>query len=207
MRRPEQDPNEPLLFDLPLGVPERKRSEEPAAERKRPTRAPAPPVPLSLPAEAPRASQEIQDEDGELLVEPGEGYAGAVSRLSSGAADLVVHVALGVVILLGCRGMGIRPTWAEGPAIGLFLLAFSFLYTVVPLAFWGHTLGMAWAGITSRNLDGEPLTFDQTARRWLGSVLTAATLGLPLLLSRGGRSLTDRLSGSATYPAGLAGSD
>jgi len=27
---------------------------------------------------------------------------------------------------------------------------------------------MAWSGITSRNRDGEPLTFEQTARRWLG---------------------------------------
>jgi uncharacterized RDD family membrane protein YckC len=207
MRRPEQDPDEPLLFDLPLAVPERKRSEEPAAERKRPTRAPAPPVPLPLPIEASTVREDDRKEAGDLGMEPGERYAGAASRLSSGAADLVVHVALAVVILLGCRAMGIRPTLADGPAIALFLLAFSFLYTVVPLAFWGHTLGMAWAGITSRNLDGEPLTFDQTARRWLGSVLTAATLGLPLSLSRGGRSLTDRLSGSATYPAGPAGDD
>ena len=196
MRRPEQDPNEPLLFDLPLGAPER-------TERKRPARVPAPPASLPLPVA--ESEPHVQDEEDELVEETGEGYAGAASRLSSGAADLVVHVALGVVILLGCRAMGIRPTLAEGPAIALFLLAFSFLYHVVPLAFWGHTLGMAWAGITSRNLDGEPLTFDQTARRWLGSLLTTATLGLPLLLSRGGRSLTDRLSGSATYPVGPAG--
>ncbi len=74
--------------------------------------------------------------------------------------------------LLGVRGMGVRPSLADWPAFALFLLSFSFLYTVVPLAFWGHTLGMAWGGLTSRNRDGEPLTFDQTARRWLGGILT-----------------------------------
>jgi hypothetical protein len=59
---------------------------------------------------------------------------------------------------------------------------------------------MAWAGITSRSRDGEPLTFDQTARRWLGAILTLCTLGLAILFSFGGRSLTDWISGSATYP-------
>jgi uncharacterized RDD family membrane protein YckC len=71
---------------------------------------------------------------------------------------------------------------------------------VLPLAFWGHTLGMAWAGITSRSRDGEPLTFDQTARRWIGGILTVAALGLPLLATGDRRSLTDAVSGSATYP-------
>ena len=52
----------------------------------------------------------------------------------------------------------------------------------------------------SRNRDGDPLTFDQTARRWLGGILTVATLGLPLLVTGDRRSLTDGLSGSATYP-------
>ena len=94
---------------------------------------------------------------------------------------------------------------ADWPALALFLLSFSFLYTVVPLAFWGHTLGMAWAGLTARNRDGEPLTFDQTARRWLGGLLTLAILGLPLLVTGDRRSLTDLLSGSATYSGRGAG--
>ena len=78
-------------------------------------------------------------------------------------------------------------------------LTFSFLYTVLPLAFWGHTPGMAWAGITSRNQDGEALTFDQTARRWLGGLVTALLLGLPLMALIKGRSLADLISGSAAY--------
>jgi hypothetical protein len=59
---------------------------------------------------------------------------------------------------------------------------------------------MAWARISSRNGDGEPLTFDQTARRWLGGIVTTVTLGLPLLVTGDRRSLTDVISGSATYP-------
>ena len=87
---------------------------------------------------------------------------------------------------------------SDWPAVALFLLSFSFLYTVVPLAFWGHTPGMAWAGLDARGRDGEPLAFDQTARRWIGGILTLLLLGLPLLLAFGGRSLSDLLSGSET---------
>ena len=107
----------------------------------------------------------------------------------------------GLRALLGCRGLGVRPDLREVPAFAAFLLSFSFLYTVLPLAFWGHTPGMAWAGITSHNTpqNGEPLTFDQTVRRWLGAILTSALAGLPLLLAFGGRTLTDWFSGSATY--------
>jgi hypothetical protein len=60
---------------------------------------------------------------------------------------------------------------------------------------------MAWVGLSARNQDGEPLTFDQTARRWLGGLLTLGFAGLPILLTGKGRSLTDRLSGSATFAA------
>jgi len=119
-------------------------------------------------------------------------------RAAAGAADLLVHVAVAVLALTGCRTLGVMPAFADWPAFGVFLLSFSFLYTVVPLAFWGHTLGMTWAGLTAESTGGEPLSFDQTARRWLGALLTLATAGLPLLLALGGRSLADRLSGSRT---------
>jgi uncharacterized RDD family membrane protein YckC len=127
-------------------------------------------------------------------------FAGRSRRFAAGGADLLVHASVAVIALLGTRGMGVRPSLASWPAWALFLLSFSFLYSVLPLAFWGHTLGMAWAAITSRNRDGEPLTFDQTVRHWLGGILTVATLGLPLLVTGDRRSLTDVLSGSATYP-------
>jgi uncharacterized RDD family membrane protein YckC len=120
-------------------------------------------------------------------------------RLAAGGADLLVHLAVTVGILVGARFLGVHPALADWPAVALFVLAFSFLYMVVPLAFWGHTLGMAWAGLTAQNVNGEPLAFGQTARRWLAGLLTAATLGLPLLVSRHRRSLSDLLSGSRTY--------
>jgi len=118
--------------------------------------------------------------------------------VAAGAADLLVHVAVAVLALAGCRALGVMPAVADWPAFAVFLLSFSFLYAVVPLAFWGHTLGMTWAGLTAVSAGGEPLSFDQTARRWLGALLTLAAAGLPLLFALSGRSLADRLSGSRT---------
>jgi uncharacterized RDD family membrane protein YckC len=139
-----------------------------------------------------------EDELDEPL--PASEYADRGSRAAAGAADLLVHAAVAVLALAGVRWLGIQPALSHAPALAVFLLSFSFLYAVLPLAFWGHTLGMAWSAITSRNRDGEPLTFDQAARRWIGGILTVATLGLPLLVTGDRRSLTDGLSGSATYP-------
>ncbi|HSM51631.1 MAG TPA: RDD family protein, partial [Thermoanaerobaculia bacterium] len=87
---------------------------------------------------------------------------------------------------------------ADWPAYAAFLVAFSFLYWVIPLAFWGQTPGMVWAGVVARNLDDGPLAFGQTARRWLGSLLSLALLGLPGLGALRGRSLADWMSGSRT---------
>lgn len=200
-RHTEPPSDEPLLFDLPLEIPDRSRASEPPPEprRTRPAVAPAPaepsrPVPVKTAPPVREMEEKAADDpvDAEHGVEIG-------SRFASGGADLLVHAAVTVILLIGSRMMGIRPDLADWPAFALFLLAFSFLYMVVPLAFWGHTLGMAWSGLVARNRDGEPLTFDQTARRWLGSLLSAGTLGLPLLLTGDRRSLTDRISGSATY--------
>ena len=80
----------------------------------------------------------------------------------------------------------------------VFLLAFSFLYSVLPLAFWGRTPGMSLAGLRKSAKDGGPLTFRQAILTWFGSVLTVALAGLPLLLAVGGRSLGDLIGGSVT---------
>src|SRR6478672_10489284 len=205
------EPEEPMLFDLPLSTPGGDEPEEPPMRRAparrsaepRDERMPEPvrpsrtgPVPVPSSRTAVRNTDDEEDEEAGGAVNE---FARRGSRIAAGVADLVVHAAVGMGALFGCWGLGVRPTLAEMPAGGLFLLAFSFLYIVLPLAFWGHTPGMAWAGITSHNRDGEPLTFDQTARRWLGAVLTFLLAGLPLLLAFGGRSLTDWISGSATY--------
>lgn len=198
MRRQEQEPtDEPLLFDLPL-EPERERP----AERKR---APRPaPVRPARPEPEPDLGAILDETDPGVralsreLEEAEPDRAGIGSRIAAGAADLLVHGAVIVGVLLGCRYMGVRPVLSDWPAFALFLLSFSFLYTVVPLAFWGHTPGMAWRGLDARSRDGEPLAFDQTARRWLGAIVTSVLLGLPLVLALGGRSLSDLLSGSET---------
>jgi len=193
------EPEEPLLFDLPLspGGADDELEEEPPLRRKRTARDASRSGPVPVPMLEPAFDSE---EEEAVAATPGHEFASRGSRIAAGLADLVVHAAVGVMALFGCRGLGVRPDLSTAPAFAIFLLAFSFLYVVLPLAFWGHTPGMAWAGITSRNRDGEPLSFDQTARRWLGAVLTLALVGLPLLLAIGGRTLTDWVSGSATYP-------
>jgi uncharacterized RDD family membrane protein YckC len=196
MRRPGKpnEPEEPLLFDLPLAAPG--SGEEPEEELSaRPKRRAS----AETRRMGPVAVPEPVDRE-EARPAPRSEFAGRVRRLAAGVADLIVHAAVGVLALLGCRWLEVQPEIHEWPAFAAFLLSFSFLYTVLPLAFWGHTPGMAWAAITSRNRDGEPLTFDQTVRRWLGALLTLALVGLPLLLAFGGRTLTDWISGSATYP-------
>ena len=65
------------------------------------------------------------------------------------------------------------------------------------------------AGLVARTGTSEPLSFGQTAQRWVATWLTWALAGLPGLLALSGRSLADRLSGSRTYevefdPAALA---
>ncbi len=193
MRHEEDTPDEPLLFDLPL-EPERGRSapSAPISERKRAPRAASPPPPEAT------LSFDEPEEPPELETAGPAGRAGLGSRISAAGADLIVHASVAVGILIGCRFMGVYPILSDWPAVALFLLSFSFLYTVVPLAFWGHTPGMAWAGLDARSRDGEPLAFDQTARRWIGGILTLLLLGLPLLMAFSGRSLSDLLSGSET---------
>lgn len=208
MRHQEEEhfDDEPLLFDLPL-EPERQptaaTAASPPAERKR-ARLPRevrPPAPRELALELDEPSQEdspAKAAAADNLDALGEPRASLGTRLAAGAADLLVHASVVVGVLLGCRYLGVKPILADWPAVALFLLSFSFLYTVVPLAFWGHTPGMAWAGLDARSRDGEALAFDQTARRWLGGIATILLAGLPLLLSLRGRSLSDLLSGSET---------
>jgi uncharacterized RDD family membrane protein YckC len=225
MKRSDQ---EPLLFDLPLDRPARddrpddepaaaeprgdrqplRRDRAEAAERRERSRAPAnsgPPAPRAPKPAAvppPPSPPTRATAAAAALAAATSHHAGALRRLAGGGADVLVHAAVGVLAYLGCRALGVFPVVHDWPAGVVFLLAFSFLYTVVPLAFWGHTLGMTWAGLTSQSDDGEPLSFDQTARRWLGGLLTLATLGLALVVAMSGRSVADRLSGSLTFPAG-----
>jgi uncharacterized RDD family membrane protein YckC len=194
-RRPERDP-EPSLFDLPL-----ERPVDPVAPASPPGgQAAEPPRSPSLPLEDAPAHEEWERRPPADRAEPAPAPLSA--RYLAGLADLAVHLALAVTLLFGARLLGVPAGFGDGPALLVFLLIFSFLYTVIPLAFWGQTAGMAWAGVVARTPAGETLTFRQTALRWLGGVLTVALLGLPVLLAIGdNRSLADRLSSSETVPA------
>ncbi len=191
----EAEPDEPSaaaepgmlsLFDEPEVAPAR------TAPKPRPRPAPTP-VQARPPAEEP-SEEPFESPPDERRPD----RVTLASRYLAGLADLAVHAAVAVLLLLGARLLLDVPAgFGDWPALVLFLLVFSFLYSILPLAFWGQTPGMAWAGLVARAPGGVSLTFGQTARRWIGSLLTVALLGLPTLLAAtGGRSLADRLSGS-----------
>lgn len=210
MKRRPRPGDEPELFDLPL-------SDEPLPP---PPVEPPPPEPLP-PAieeegELPLFSELESDAEEEVAeafveepleqqpvdqhhVEPSVPDAvPPLARLTSGLFDLGVLVAVGMAVWGGLRWMGIHTTFDDWPAALTFHVAFSFLYFVLPLAFWGRTPGMARAGLVARTPDGAHVSFSQAAARWFGACVTGVFLGVPLLLAVTGRSLSDRLSGSQT---------
>ena len=52
---------------------------------------------------------------------PRSEFAGPLRRLAAGVADLIVHAAVGVLALLGCRWLEVRPDVHEWPAFTTFL--------------------------------------------------------------------------------------
>lgn len=122
-----------------------------------------------------------------------------VDRLASGLADLAVQ-AIVLASMIGIVRLMDVPFGAEDwMPFAILALAFSFVYWVVPLAFWGQTPGMAWRGQIVRTPEDEALTFAQATLRWCGALLTLGLAGLPLLLAASGASLSDRLSQSRTH--------
>jgi hypothetical protein len=133
--------------------------------------------------------------DGLADMEP----APLATRLFAALTDLVAHLGALAVGLGGIRLLGVVPSPADLPALLCLLAVFSLFFTVIPLAFWGRTPGMAAAGIETRSLGGELLTFGQAARRWLASLLVVASAGLLALIALSGTSLPERWSGSRTF--------
>lgn len=210
-RRDRDAGQEPSLFDLPLGSP------NPAAE-----------VPSSETAEEPAQRLPERAYAREAAHEPALGEGAALGeypetlesqsvlsrepiiahlwpRLLSGGADLLVHAGAVAAIALGLQFMAVEPRLENWPSFLAFMAAFSFLYTVVSLAFWGQTAGMAWFGLAARESPQFPLSFAQATRRWLGGLGTVVLAGLPLLLALNGSSLSDRVSRSRTYQGFPAG--
>jgi hypothetical protein len=129
----------------------------------------------------------------------GPSPAGTAARLQAGLLDLAVHGGVVVAMSSGLLLAGIELGGADVLALALFLAVFSFLYHLVPLAFWGQTPGMAGLGLVARGDEELALSFPQAALRWAGRAATVAAAGLPALLLLSGRSLADRLSGSRVY--------
>lgn len=117
----------------------------------------------------------------------------------AGLLDLAVAASVLTIVLAVVRWMGVEPRFGAWPAYATFLLAFSFLYFVIPLSFWGQTPGMSWAGIAARWDEDLPLSFGQSTQRWIGAILSLLLLGLPVLF--GERTLADRISGTTTVTA------
>ncbi len=145
----------------------------------------------------PLASAEAARETAPECVAP------LASRWTAFAADAAVVLLLVTAAILGAtaaRGQGPRLwglLWAAAFAADL-----SFFATVFPLILFGRTVGMALAGLSARESGaGRRLNLAESCRRWLGTLVTAVTLGLPLLFDRLNRrnpeagTLADRLSG------------
>jgi len=190
------------LFDFPLDGGDGESAEapdreiEPSAEPRPEAAAAAPNLHLVPPAPAAEETPSARRRD-----EPPRDVT-LDQRALAGVIDLGIHAAVLGAVFLGVHLLGVRPTPASWPPFSILALVFSFLYCVVPLAFWGQTPGMIWTRQIAHSDDGEPLSFGQTSLRWLGDLATIALAGLPLLLAlAGGRSLADRLSGSEISPA------
>ncbi len=122
-----------------------------------------------------------------------------LARLTSGLLDFAAMLAVTLIALVGADLLGIAPRVRLLPGVLLFVLAFSFLYHVISLLFWGRTPGMASVGLIARDLSNLPLTAQQAAYRWLGSLATLLLAGIPMVVSWfTGRSLADSLAESVT---------
>jgi hypothetical protein len=210
--------SEPGLFDLPLEAPPpplapplaggrgtARRTSSPETlplfseeevEQVLAERLPEPPhEPAARILESPRRSRPVPVP----AAAPEPAAARLLPRLRGDVADLLMLGAATLLAALGALAMHAPVGVEQLPALALFLLAFSFLYCVVPLAFWGATPGMSWSGVVARTAPDEPLSFGQTTRRWLATWITWLLAGLPGLFALRGRSFADRLSGSRTY--------
>jgi len=189
--RPREEPG--LFDDLPLQQDPPRRQTPVVSEKPK---SPPKPVPESLPL----FSEDTDHTPVEGATGPAPRPVGLASaRLMAGLLDAAVVLGVMLMVWVGLWWLDVDLDLVSGALVLVFLLPFSFLYQIFPLAFWGCTPGMAKAGIVARNRDGQALSFSQAALRWLASVLTIASLGLPLILTgTTGRSLADRLSGSQT---------
>ena len=153
--------------DIPAS-PGRERSEEPLDDF--PLR-PEPPLDLgrNSPAEAAPAAP--------------SGVASLPDRALGTAADVATSVLVVLVALLAAFAVRGRTPRISGLGwAALFALCVSFVAVVVPLVLFGRTVGMALAGLIARDDGGgRHLTPSEAARRWVGTLVSVAGIGVPLL--------------------------
>jgi hypothetical protein len=112
------------------------------------------------------------------------------------AACVFLLVAAAVLAATARSGSSIAPVallWAGG-----FALYLSLFTTVLPLTLFGRTIGMALTGLSARPRSSPRVTSREALRRWIGTVLTAASGGIALLFTARDPerpSPADRLSG------------
>ena len=143
----------------------------------------------------------------DLAMPPAGRSTGAESGLSSlpdralgTAADAATSILLVLAALLAAyAARGRTPEFSGLGWAAAFTLYVSFFATVLSLVLFGQTVGMALAGLIVRDDGaGRRLTPAEAARRWAGTLVTLAALGLPLLwTARDADAPTpaDRLSG------------
>jgi RDD family protein len=128
------------------------------------------------------------------------------ARLATRAGALAADIAtVGLIWAAAVLAAGVvrgEMPRAAGLLWGLpFLLLLSFFATVPALILFGRTVGMAAADLAPQTTPlGRRLDPGQATRRWLGTLVTAATLGLALLFTlrgSGGATPADRWSGRA----------
>lgn len=182
------------LFDLPLFGP---TAAEPIEGERSPEIA-APPLPLFPATEGTEATDAAETSTLPEPSQPAPATASATQRLLAGLADLLVLAAVVAFLMTGLVFWEVALRWSLWPGFIVFSAFFSFVYTTVPLAFWGQTPGMALVGIRARDLEDRALSFGQTALRWLAAVASALLIGLPTLVLPAGLSIGDRISHSRT---------
>jgi hypothetical protein len=122
------------------------------------------------------------------------------ARWSAAAADAAAILLIGALAILAARAATGRSPHVSGAVWTLgFLLLLSLCATVPALLLFGKTVGMALAELTTHS--GEPgarVSVGAAFRRWVGTLVTAATAGLALLWtvrSADAPTPADRLSG------------
>lgn len=133
------------------------------------------------------------------MAPPRPSAAPASARVIATASDAAVVVLIVSAALLFAGSRGGWPSPAGMIWAAAFALYLSFFATVVPLVFFGRTVGMALSGLAAAPRAGSRgLAVREACLRWLGTLATGLSLGLSLLFTRRDReapTLADALSG------------